>query len=98
MRKKTSFQGKKDARAWVRQMVKELGLGFHPDTSAQDYVRVDGGCGGGPFFAPTEVLAFERRREAAVALLGDEIYEVSLCSARRILARQLHAGHGCYHC
>lgn len=67
-----------DCRRWYRQLVRDFGPGFHPDTPADDYVDAKGRR------LPTDVTtALDVSIDRAFTLLGDELYDVGLVEIRR---------------
>ena len=75
----------KDAVAWLRQVTKEVGPGFHPDTPAADYVRFDDGH---PTFTPEQATRFDRDLDRCFELLeaeGRNPYDVAIKVQRRLL-------------
>lgn len=55
------------AREWIRSAVAFVGLGFHPDIPAADYVETENLR---PLFTSAEVRAWDAAQDAAVDLLG----------------------------
>jgi hypothetical protein len=73
---------RQDAIAWVQKAALELGLGFHPDTPAAEYVNTETNQ---PTFTAAEAVAFDAVREKAFDLLGDSIYDYGLSIQQRLL-------------
>ncbi len=74
----------KDAIRWVRNLVRYIGPGFHPDSAFDDYVMDDGSA----CFTPEERGVLETGLAQAWGLLdeaGIEIYRVALTVQRRML-------------
>jgi hypothetical protein len=68
-------KSREEAVSWVKAATETIGLGFHPDTPASDYLN---GQTGKPLFSASEATAFDLALEAAFSFLGDEIYEEGL--------------------
>jgi hypothetical protein len=66
----------------LRQATREIGLGFHPDTPAGEYIEISTG---GQLFVGADAEAFETNRTRAFELLGDKVYDQGL----RIQQRRL---------
>ena len=80
----------KDAIRWVRNLVRFVGPGFHPDSSFCDYVTDDGVNS----FTPKECRFLERELTHAWDVLdkaGVEIYRVALTVQRRLLRQMLQS-------
>ena len=70
-----------DARDWLRSMVRDFGLGFHPDTQPEDYIDDDGRG-----LPDDDIEALSVSLERVFTLLGDtEPYDVCFEEARTIL-------------
>ena len=70
--------------AWMRELVRFVGPGFHPDTAFEDYVRPDGT---GSFDAPTCTrLSGEMGRAwDCLSQHGVDVYRVALPVQRKLL-------------
>ncbi len=62
------------ARAAVRKLVKDMGMGFHPDTPMEEYVDDSRR----PIFSAKEAARRQAILDRAHAVLGDEVYSVAL--------------------
>lgn len=62
------------ARAAVRKLVKEMGMGLHPDTPMKEYVDDNRR----PIFSAREAARRQAVLDRAHAVLGDEVYTVAL--------------------
>ena len=62
------------ARAAVRKLVKEMGMGFHPDTPMKEYVDDNRRL----IFSAREAARHQAVLDRAHAVLGDEVYTVAL--------------------
>lgn len=72
-----------DVRAWLRvDVLPLLGLGFHPDTAAADYVSSDDGS---PAFEEDEAKVFDARRNEAFGVAGADIYAITIEEFERML-------------
>jgi hypothetical protein len=74
----------RDAIRWVRNLVRFIGPGFHPDSAFEDYVMDDGTL----CFTPDQCVILERALAQAWKLLdeaGLEIYRIALTVQRRML-------------
>ena len=68
---------------WLQQLVRDFGLGFHPDTDPGDYVQPDGQ----PFFTSDECTELTVSLERLFSILGDERpYEIGADVACSLLA------------
>ena len=75
----------KDVIVWLRALTKWIGPGFHPDTPASDYVRVDDGR---PLFAPAEAARLDENLDRCFRLLdaeGRNPYDIAIKVQRRLL-------------
>lgn len=79
-----SPESRKEAVCWVRTVSREVGLGFHPDTPASEYVNLNTDL---PTFSTTEAKAFDEARDRAFDLLGEHIYQFGLTVQKRNLRR-----------
>lgn len=70
------------AARWTRTAGREIGLGFHPDTAAADYISVGTGR---RLFGESEIRGFELNRERAFELLGDAMYTCGSGIQSRVL-------------
>ena len=62
------------ARTAIRKLVKEMGMGFHPDTPMKEYVDDNRR----PIFSAREAARHQAVLDRAHAVLGDEVYTVAL--------------------
>ena len=62
------------ARTAIRKLVKEMGMGFHPDTPMKEYVDDSRR----PIFSAKEAARRQAVLDRAHAVLGDEVYTVAL--------------------
>ena len=68
---------------WLRQLIRDFGLGFHLDSAPEDYVRPDGT----DYFAPTECAALKESLDHLFVILGEERpYDVCADEAFTLLA------------
>lgn len=77
-----------DAKAWLEEAIKYLGLGFHPDTSGHDYVNSKTGAA---TFTCKQGNAYDRAREQVFELLKDPYATAYPHFRRRILAQARQA-------
>lgn len=73
---------KADCREYVRTLVRLIGVGFHPDTAAADYVGPDGAR----TFTDSQADALQRSLDRAHGTLGDDIYDVALLEMHKLAA------------
>ena len=62
-------------RAHVQALMARVGMGFHPDTSINQYVEFKSGE---PCFSAAEVALFEDQREEAYKLGGFDEYKIAI--------------------
>lgn len=67
---------------WVKSVTSAIGLGFHPDTGAADYVNR---LTNEPLFSSVEAQAFDEALAQAINLLGDSIYEYGAAIQQKFL-------------
>ncbi len=72
------------AEHWVEAIAETIGLGFHPDTRAGDYISTASGM---PLLDPETQVGFDDDLGTAFKVLGDRVYEVGLRVHRQKLAR-----------
>ena len=69
--------------AWLQQLVRDFGLGFHLDTSPEDYFSPEGQ----PCFTPDECRVFGDSLARLFEILGDTLpYEIAAAAASTLLA------------
>lgn len=68
-------------REWLRKLCRDFGLGFHPDSPADDYIDGDGLP-----FPPAVVSALDESVNRAFELLGDEVYDIGAEVGQAMLA------------
>lgn len=78
----TPARSREEAVMWVKVATKTIGLGFHPDTPACDYLN---GQTGKPLFKASDAQSFDAALEAAFGFLGEEIYEEGLTMIQTLL-------------
>lgn len=72
---------RQDAEIWLRQLVREFGPGFHPDTPPCEYVDAKGRT-----LSDKDAEILSRSLDRVFRVLGDEApYEISVEEARRML-------------
>ena len=72
-----------DAMLWLRQLVRDIGLGFHPDSAPEDYVFPDGT----PVFTRDQCAALMGSLARLFQILGNELpYEIGAEVASALLA------------
>lgn len=75
-----------DAAWWLRQLVQDVGLGFHLDTPPEDYRLPSGG----DLFTSSECAAMSASLERLFVILGDESpYEICARESSVMLAERL---------
>lgn len=67
-----------NARAFVRELVAELGGGFHPDTPMAEYLNLETGA---LVYTPAEAATLERRLERAFELIDVYAFAAPLVAA-----------------
>lgn len=75
----------KGAVIWLRHVTKWIGPGFHPDTPATDYIRLDNAI---PLLTPIQAERLDRDLARCFRLLegnGRTPYDVSIKVQRRLL-------------
>jgi hypothetical protein len=77
-----TLKTKTDAAKWVRRATREIGLGFHPDTRAAEYINLQTGL---PLFNADEAEGFDEAAGSAFIHLGDKVYEQGLAIQQSIL-------------
>lgn len=70
--------------AWVRYLIHDRRLNFHPDTPFGDYVDHDGNL----YFSIHEIRRFDATMEQAFMCLGDRVYEIAAPILREALMIQ----------
>ena len=70
-------------RAFVKEMIGLVGMGFHPDTSVDKYVEM---ASGRPSFTKAEVKRLEALESKAYALGGFDQYEIAMQELRPLIA------------
>jgi GMP synthase-like glutamine amidotransferase len=61
------------AKLFIEQVARRIGVGFHPDTHAADYVDANGQY----LFDEATAAALNEAMKRAFAILGERIYEVA---------------------
>jgi len=69
------------AKAWLIQIVMDVGPGFHPDTDAEDYIDV---ATGEPLFSKKQAQEINESMDTVFKLLPDP-YEIGLPVALNML-------------
>lgn len=67
-----------DVRAFLLEVLEELGWAFHPDTPFTEYIRTDTG---NPSYTAEEASRRDRLIEQAFDLMGDNLYDFALATA-----------------
>ena len=70
-------------RAFVKQRIAELGLGFHPDTIFENYVEDDGR----PVYKPAVAAAFQAIQDKGFDLLGGRVHAIAYDEMRPLIRR-----------
>jgi hypothetical protein len=70
-------------RAFVKEMIGLVGMGFHPDTSVDQYVEM---ASGKPSFTKAEVRRLEGLESKAYALGDFDQYEIAMQEIRPLIA------------
>lgn len=74
-----------DAEKWLRALIREFGIGFHPDTPPSEYVDPEGRP-----LPSQDVDALEASLDLLFEVLGDESpYEMCLDEAHRMYGESL---------
>ncbi len=64
---------KQQAEKFIRAIANEIGIGFHPDTPMEDYIKANGEA----LFSPRRAYKLQSKLMYAFELLGeDRIYQV----------------------
>ncbi len=72
-----------EAMRWLQQLVRDFGLGFHLDSSLEDYVQPDGR----PFFTRDQCTELTASMDRLFSILGDQQpYEIGADVACTLLA------------
>lgn len=73
-------------RAWLRDVCRWLGPGFHPDTLGEAYISSSpGSVASGPLLTSEEIALYNLGMDACFEVLGDEVYGIGLDEQRRML-------------
>ncbi|RPI61963.1 MAG: hypothetical protein EHM48_04850 [Planctomycetaceae bacterium] len=76
------------AAQWLRELVRFVGPGFHPDTPFSDYVNT---AGGSPSFTAAQCEVLELGLKQAWTILsnaGVDVYAAALTAQRRMLSKE----------
>lgn len=75
------------AASWLRQLVRDFGLGFHPDTAPEDYIFL---LSGENCFTSSQCDALSGSLDCLFEILGDERpYEIGAGESSAMLAESL---------
>jgi hypothetical protein len=74
---------KRAAERVVRSLVREIGMGFHPDTPGREYVKQNGKRS----FTVKKAKAIDCKVDFAFRLLGNKVYDIGLREQRKLLRR-----------
>lgn len=87
----TSITTVDDCRQLVQWCIREIGLGYHPDSDAADYVRLGHHAEfsgyvstGEPLFDAETAERLDALHDQAFELIGDEVYEMGVDEFERI--------------
>lgn len=73
---------------WLQRLVRDFGIGFHPDTPAEDYTTPTGSRS----LTPDECVSLNRSIILLFSILGDELpYTICANEAKAILANRAGA-------
>ena len=75
---------KRAAERVVRQLVRDIGPGFHPDTPGREYVRMSDGKRS---FTRNQAKVIDCKLDFAFRLLGDRVYDIGLVEQRKLFKR-----------
>lgn len=84
----TDRSTRKDAVRWTRAAVSSVGVAFHPDTRAADYVVRETGQA---LFAPEQAVGFDASMDRAFDLLDSSIYDHGLRAQHRLFTASQRA-------
>lgn len=75
---------RRNAICWLKQLIRYVGQGFHPDTAPNDYTSSEGR----PLFTPSESAILERSLDHLLEILGSEQpYEIGADVTANLLCR-----------
>lgn len=76
------IENARNAADWLRRATRDIGLGFHPDTPASEYINV---ATEKPLFVGADAEAFDAARMRAFEMLGERVYDQGLRIQQRHL-------------
>jgi hypothetical protein len=80
-----------ESKEYVRRLTRWIGVGFHPDTPFEDYVKPDGS----PLFIKTQCARLERefaRAHRIITAAGIDVCSVALPIQRRMIREAYRKG------